>query len=250
MNKLVFSAQEAVSRIPNGASILSTGFGLCGNAENLIAAINESGIKGLTVISNNCGTTEHGLSILLRDRQIKKMISSYVGENAVFEAQYLGGEIEVELIPQGTLAEKIRCGGAGIPAFYTPTGAGTQVEFGGLPIQYDHDGNVIQASKPKESKVFNGKKYIMEESITADFAIIRAHTADTYGNLVYNKTARNFAPMMCTAAKYTIVEAENIVQPGEIDPDQVHTPGVYVHAIIQGKNYPRLIENRTVQPKI
>lgn len=177
------------------------------------------------------------------------MISSYVGENAIFEKQYIGGDIEVELIPQGTLAEKIRCGGAGIPAFYTPTGVGTQVALGGLPMKYDAEGNVTKASKPKESKDFGGKKYILEPSITADFAIIRAHTADTYGNLIYNKTARNFAPMMCTAARYTIVEAENIVEPGQIDPDQVHTPGVYVHAIIQGKNYPRLIENRTTRPR-
>lgn len=248
-NKIVPSAMQAIEDIADGAHIFSGGFGLCGNPENLILALREKGSKDLTLISNNCGTTDFGLSILLRNRQIKKMISSYVGENVEFERQFLTGEIEVELMPQGTFAEKIRAGGAGIPAFYTKTGMGTQVEKGGLPIRYRKDGSVAQTSKPKEVKQFGGKDYLLEESLTADFALVRAWMADPYGNLVFHQTARNFNPMMCMAAKVTIVEAEQIVPLGSLDPHHVHVPGIYVKRVVQGSNYQRWIEHRTVRPK-
>jgi len=247
MNKIFESAGKAVKDIVSGASIMSSGFGLCGNPDNLIAALNKLGVKDLTIISNNCGTTEHGLSILLRDRQISKMISSYVGENKIFEQQFINGELEVELTPQGTLAEKIRAGGAGIPAFYTPTGVGTQVSEGGLPMVYNSDGSVKKASEAKETKIFNNKTYCLEEALRADFAIIKAYKADTYGNLIFRKTARNFAPMMATAAKTTIVEAEHIVEEGQLEPDSVHLPGIYVRRIIQGQNYRNLIEHKTLR---
>ncbi|MDA0713268.1 MAG: CoA transferase subunit A [bacterium] len=247
MNKIFKSVNEAVFDINDNATLMVAGFGLCGNPENLIAALREKGPRQLTVISNNCGTNDFGLSLLLKNRQIKKMISSYVGENASFEKQFLTGEIEVELMPQGTLAEKIRAGGAGIAAFFTCTGAGTQVELGGLPMRYDSNGEVVKASSPKETKKFGNKTYLLEESLQADFALIRAYKADTFGNLVFHKTARNFNPMMCTAAKVTIVEAEHIVAAGEIDPECIHVPGVYVKRIVQGQNYARLIENRTTR---
>lgn len=249
MSKICQSAREAVEQIFDGATIMSTGFGLCGNPENLIAALREQGAKKLTFISNNCGTTEHGLSILLRNKQISKMVSSYVGENALFEKQFLSGELEVELVPQGTLAEKIRAGGAGIPGFYTPTGVGTQVSEGGLPMKYDSNGQVIKASSPKEKKCFNDKTYVLEEALKADFAFIRAYKADSFGNLIFNKTARNFAPTMATAAKVTIVEAEHIVPVGELNPDAIHLPGIYVQKVIQGRNYSRLIEHKTVRER-
>ena len=217
MNKVFESAEKAIADIQDGAVIMSGGFGLCGNPENLIAALLAKGAKGLTLISNNCGTAERGLGVLLKGHQVKKMIASYVGENKEFERQFLASEIEVELNPQGTLAERIRAGGAGIGGFFTPTGAGTLIAQG------------------KESRVLNGREMIFETGLKADFAIVRAWKADTYGNLVCRKTARNFSPVMCTAAKVTIVEAEQIVQPGEIDPDNVHVPGIYVQRIVQGK---------------
>jgi len=229
MNKVIESAQAAVADVHDGAVIMSSGFGLCGNAENLIAAILAKGVKNLTVISNNCGTTERGLGVLLKTRQIKKVIASYVGENKEFERQYLAKEIEVELTPQGTLAERIRAGGAGIGGFFTPTGAGTLIAQG------------------KETRVLNGREMIFETALKADFAIVRAWKADTMGNLVFRKTARNFAPMMCTAARVTLCEAEQIVQPGELDPDLVHVPGIYVKRVVQGKNYERWIEKRTTR---
>jgi 3-oxoacid CoA-transferase subunit A len=231
MDKVYPSATAAISDVADGAVIMSGGFGLCGNPENLIQAVFDRGIKGLTVISNNCGTTEHGLGILLKSRQIKKMISSYVGENKEFERQFLSGELEVELCPQGTLAERIRAGGAGIGGFYTPTGYGTA------------------AAEGKETREIDGKKYVLEKPLKADFTIVRAYKADRWGNLMFNKTARNFSPMMCMAGKVTIVEAEHIVELGEIRPDEVHVPGVFVQRIIQGKNYQKWIEQRTVRPR-
>jgi len=247
MNKVYPSAREACADIFSGATILAGGFGLCGIPENCIAAIRELGVKDLTVVSNNCGVDDFGLGILLQNKQIKKMISSYVGENKEFERQYLQGELEVELTPQGTLAERIRAGGAGIPAFYTPTGAGTAISEGGLPIRYNPDGSVALYSAKKETRVFDGKEYVLEHAITGDFAIVKAWKGDRFGNLVYRHTAMNFNPMMATAAKITIAEVEELVEVGELDPDHIHTPGIYVHRIFQGKNYEKRIERRTTR---
>ncbi len=230
MNKLVESADAAVADIRDGATLMVGGFGLSGNPENLIAALHRSRVKGLTLISNNCGTTDLGLGPLLQARQIRKILASYVGENKEFERQFLSGELEVELVPQGTLAERIRAGGAGIGGFYTRTGVGTQVADG------------------KESRTIDGKEYILEQPLLADFALVHAHTADTHGNLVFRKTARNFNPVMATAARVTIAEAERIVAPGQLDPDQVHTPGIYVQRLVQGAGYQKWIERRTVRP--
>ena len=229
MNKVVPNADEAIRDMQDGAVIMSGGFGLAGNPENLISAIHRKGVKNLTVISNNCGTTDKGLGILLQSRQIRKMVASYVGENKEFERQYLAGELEVELNPQGTLAERIRAGGAGLGGFFTPTGAGTQIAEG------------------KESRVLEGREMIFEKPLKADYAIVRAWKGDKWGNLVFRKTARNFSPMMCTAARITIVEVENLVEVGEIEPDQVHVPSVYVQRIFKGSNYQKWIEKRTVR---
>ncbi|MBM7116333.1 CoA transferase subunit A [Archangium primigenium] len=231
MNKIIPSADEAVRDIPYGATIMSGGFGLCGNPENLISAIHRKGTKGLTIISNNCGTTELGLGILLNAKQVKKIVASYVGENKEFERQFISKELEVELNPQGTLAERIRAGGCGIGGFYTPSGAGTELAQG------------------KESRMIDGRLHVLEAPLKADFTIVRAWKADTWGNLVFNKTARNFSPMMCMAGKVTIVEAEHIVQAGELGPDEVHLPGIFVHRIIQAQNLQKWIERRTVQKK-
>jgi 3-oxoacid CoA-transferase subunit A len=231
MNKLVESADAAVADIPDGATIMVGGFGLCGNPENLIAALHRRGVRGLTVISNNCGTTELGLGVLLRAKQIRKMIASYVGENKEFERQYLSGELEVELVPQGTLAERIRAGGAGIGGFYTATGVGTQVAEG------------------KETRVLDGRAYLLELPLQADFALVRARRADSWGNLVYRKTTRNFQPMMAAAARITIAEAEELVAPGALDPDLVMTPSIYVKRVVRGAGYQRWIERRTVRPR-
>lgn len=247
MKKVVNDINVAISAITDGSVIMSGGFGLCGNPEHLIKAIFDKGIKDLTVISNNCGTTEFGLGLLLRNGRIKKMISSYVGENKIFETQYLNGDLEVELIPQGSLAEKIRAGGAGIPAFYTPTGVKTLVADGGLPMRYDQSGNVIKTSPKKETRQFFGKEYVLEHALTADFAIIRAKVADPFGNLIFNKTARNFNPMMATAAKTTIVEVEELVGLGDLNPDHIHVPGAYVNYIYVGKSYSKWIEQKTIQ---
>ncbi|MEY8203996.1 MAG: CoA transferase subunit A [Bermanella sp.] len=227
-NKVVGSYEEAMAGLEDGMTIIAGGFGICGIPENLIKEIKKKGTKELTVVSNNCGIDGFGLGILLFDRQIKKMVSSYVGENKTFEEQLLAGELEVELTPQGTLAEKMRAGGAGIPAFYTATGYGTQVGEG------------------KEVKEFNGRKYILEESITGDFAIVKAWKADTYGNLVFRHTAQNFNPMAATAGKITVVEVEEIVEPGELDPAHIHTPGIYVDRLILG-TFEKRIEQRTVR---
>ena len=249
MNKLVSSADEAIADIPDNAVLMSGGFGLCGNPENLIEALHRRGTKGLTIISNNCGTTEQGLGVLLQNGQVAKMVSSYVGENKEFERRFLTGELEVELVPQGTLAERIRAGGAGIPAFYTATGVGTQVAEGGLPMVYNADGSVKTPSPAKETREFDGRIYVLERGLTADFAIVRAARADTHGNLVFRKTARNFGPMMCTAAKVTIVEAEEVVKPGELDGDEIHVPGVFVQRVLEGHDYKKPIEQRTVRPR-
>lgn len=249
MNKLYPSASEAIADIHDGATIMVGGFGLCGNPENLIHALREKGTKNLTLISNNCGTTDKGLGILLANGQVAKMVASYVGENKEFERRFLEGELEVELVPQGTLAERIRAGGAGIPAFFTPTGVGTQVAEGGLPMRYTKEGKVEKASPKKETREFGGKTYVLETALTADFTIVRAWKADKAGNLVFRKTARNFSPMMCMAGKVTIVEAEHIVELGEIDPDHVHVPGIFVQRLIQGKSYEKPIEQRTVRPR-
>jgi 3-oxoacid CoA-transferase subunit A len=229
MNKVVRDADEAIRDMQDGAVIMSGGFGLSGNPENLISAIHRKGVKNLTVISNNCGTTDKGLGILLQTRQVRKMVASYVGENKEFERQYLGGELEVELNPQGTLAERIRAGGAGLGGFFTPTGAGTQIAQG------------------KESRVIEGREMIFEKPLKADYAIIRAWKGDKWGNLVFRKTARNFSPVMATAARITIAEVENLVELGELDPDSIHVPSVYVKRIFKGGNYQKWIEKRTVR---
>ncbi|MEZ4872587.1 MAG: CoA transferase subunit A [Bdellovibrionales bacterium] len=227
--KIFNSAKEALEGVEDNMTLLVGGFGLCGIPENLIGALRDTGKKGLTCISNNAGVDDFGLGLLLQTQQIKKMVSSYVGENSLFEKQFLNGELEVEFNPQGTLAERVRAGGAGIPAFFTATGVGTQIAEG------------------KEVREFAGRKYVMETGLTGDFALIRAWKADPFGNLVYRKTARNFNPMMATAGKITVVEVEEIVPLGSIDPDQVHTPGVYVQRIIQSPSLEKRIERKTVQ---
>jgi 3-oxoacid CoA-transferase subunit A len=231
VNKVVASADEAVKDVQDGATIMVSGFGLCGNPENLITALHRKGVKDLTLVSNNCGTTDLGLGILLKARQIKKIVASYVGENKEFERQYLSGELEVELVPQGTLAERIRAGGAGIGGFYTATGVGTKVAEG------------------KESRVIAGREYLLELPLKADFAFVWAWKADTWGNLIYRKTTRNFAPMMCAAAKVTVAETPNVVPAGEIDPDLVQTPSIYVKRVVKGEKYEKWIERRTVRPR-
>ncbi|WP_110113484.1 CoA transferase subunit A [Bacillus sp. CGMCC 1.16541] len=231
MKTIYSSFTDAVKEIHDGATIMVGGFGLCGIPENLIVALAETGVKELTVISNNCGVDDWGLGLLLKNRQIKKMISSYVGENKEFERQVLQGELEVELVPQGTLAERIRAGGAGIPAFYTPAGVGTPVAEG------------------KEVRVFNGKEYVLEHALKADFSLVRAAVGDEMGNLIYNKTAQNFNPMMAAAGSVTIAEVEQIVETGALDPQQVHTPSVYVQCLVVGQQQKR-IERLTIQEEV
>ena len=244
MNKVIGSAREACADIPDGATLLSGGFGLCGIPEHCIAALRELGQKNLSVVSNNCGVDDFGLGILLRNRQIAKMLSSYVGENKEFERQYLSGELEVELCPQGTLAERLRAGGAGIPAFYTPTGAGTMVSDGGLPLKYGSDGSVAKASPKKETREFDGRLYVLEHAITGDFGLVKAWKGDRFGNLVYRHTAMNFNPMIATAAKVTIAEVEELVEVGELRPEHIHTPGIFVKRIFKGPSYEKRIERR------
>uniref|UniRef100_A0A1I8IZM1 3-oxoacid CoA-transferase n=1 Tax=Macrostomum lignano TaxID=282301 RepID=A0A1I8IZM1_9PLAT len=240
--KLFTDPLEAVKDIPDGSRILVGGFGLCGIPENLIDGLHRHGAKDLTVISNNAGVDDFGLGRLLR------MVSSYVGENAEFARQYLSGELEVELTPQGTLAERIRAGGAGIPAFYTPTGYGTLIHEGGAPIKYGESGkSVLIASDQREDRQFDGLNYVLERAITGDFALVKAWRADKAGNLVFRKTANNFNAPMCTAAKVTIAEVEEIVETGEIPPEQVHIPGIYVKRLLRGAAYEKAIERRTLR---
>lgn len=227
MNKVVKSVEEAIHGVKDGMTLLFGGFGLCGIPENSIAALNKLGVKDLVCVSNNAGIDGFGLGKLLEKRQMKKMIASYVGENALFEKLFLSGELEVELTPQGTLAEKLRAGGAGIPAFYTPTGVGTKVAEG------------------KPTQVFEGRTYVMERAIKGDFAFVKAWKADTFGNLIYRKTSRNFNPMVATAGKITIAEVEEIVPMGELDPDNIHTPGIFVQRVFKG-TFEKRIEQRTI----
>ncbi|XP_034956460.1 succinyl-CoA:3-ketoacid coenzyme A transferase 1, mitochondrial [Zootoca vivipara] len=238
---------EAVKDIPNGATLLVGGFGLCGIPENLIGALLKTGVKGITAVSNNAGVDNFGLGLLLQTKQIKRMVSSYVGENAEFERQYLSGELEVELTPQGTLAERIRAGGAGIPAFFTSTGYGTLVQEGGAPIKYNTDGTVALASEPREVREFDGRHYIMEKSITGDFALVKAWKSDRAGNIIFRKTARNFNQPMCKAAKTTVVEVEEIVDVGSFAPEDIHVPKIYVHRLIKGGKYEKRIERLSLR---
>ena len=231
MNKVVAGADEAVARIPDGATIMMGGFGLCGIPENLITALRRRGTKDLTVISNNAGIDDFGIGILLRSRQVRKMIATYVGENKEFERQFLTGELEVELVPQGTFAERIRAGGAGIGGFFTPTGYGTLVAEG------------------KETRTIDGVRYVLEKPLHADFAFVKGWKGDRLGNLVYRKTARNFNPVMATAATVTIAEVEHLVEPGAIDPDHVVTPGIFVRHILEGEGYEKRIEKRTTRSR-
>jgi 3-oxoacid CoA-transferase/3-oxoacid CoA-transferase subunit A len=247
MDKVVESAVHAVRDIPDGATIMAGGFGLCGIPENLIAALRELGTKDLTFISNNCGVDDFGLGLLLANKQIKKMISSYVGENKEFERQYLSGELEVELTPQGTLAERIRAGGAGIPAFYTRTGAHTAVSDGGMPVLYAKDGSVARYSEKKEIRTFEGRDYVLETALKADFALVKAWRGDRYGNLVYRNTAMNFNPMMAMAGAVTVAEVEELVPVGSLEPNQIHTPSIFVKRILQGPKFEKRIERRTVR---
>ncbi len=229
MDKVYGSAAEAVKDIPSGATLMAGGFGLCGIPENLIVALRDAGPTELTFVSNNAGVDDFGLGLLLQTRQIKKMISSYVGENKTFESQFLSGELEVDLVPQGTLAERIRAGGAGIPAFFTATGYGTQIAEG------------------KDVRFFEGKPYIMERGLTADYSLVKAWKGDRHGNLVYRKTAQNFNAMMATAGRITIVEVEELVEPGDLDPDQIHTPGIFVQRVVLGPSFEKRIERRTTR---
>ena len=230
MDKVLAGAAEAVALVPDGATIMIGGFGVCGLPENLIAALHARGTRGLTIISNNAGTDGFGIGTLLVDHQVKKMISTYVGENREFERQFLSGELEVDLIPQGTFSERIRAGGAGIGGFFTPAGYGTVVAEG------------------KETRIIDGTPYVLESPLRADFAFVRAWKGDREGNLVYRKTARNFNPMMATAGRVTIAEAEHLVEPGGIDPDHVVTPGIFVQYILKGEKYERRVEKRTTRP--
>lgn len=231
MNKVFANADAAVADIPDGATIAVGGFGLSGNPENLIRALHRKGVKDLTIISNNCGIDDEGLGILLAAGQVRKIIASYVGENKNFEQQYISGQLEVDLMPQGTLAEAMRAGGAGIPAFYTPAGVGTSRADG------------------RETRTFDGREYLLERGLTADFALVWAHTGDRMGNLVYRATARNFNPMVATCGRVTIAEVEHLVDAGVIAPDAVHTPGIFVQRVIAGESYKKPIERRTTRPR-
>lgn len=231
MDKRAANADAAIASLRDGMTILMGGFGLCGIPENLIAAVRRKGTKDLTVVSNNAGVDDFGIGLLLQNKQVRKMISTYVGENKLFERMVLSKELEVELNPQGTLSERLRAGGAGIPAFYTPTGYGTMVAEG------------------KEVREFHGRKCVLEQALRGDFAFVKAWKGDRWGNLVYRRTARNFNPMMATAADVVVAEVEQLVEIGEMDPDQVHTPGIFVNAIFQGTNYEKRIERRTVRKK-
>ncbi|GER24026.1 succinyl-CoA--3-ketoacid-CoA transferase [Zafaria cholistanensis] len=254
IDKTYATAALAVADIPDGASLAVGGFGLSGNPVQLIEALLAQGAGNLSVVSNNCGVDGWGLGILLEAGRIRKMTSSYVGENREFARRYLCGELELELTPQGTLAEKLRAGGAGIAAFYTRTGVGTQVAEGGLPQRYDGAGNVVQASSPKDVRTFapggTAAEYVLEESIVTDFALVHAARGDRHGNLVFNKAARQFSPPAAMAGRICIAQVEELLEPGQIDPDAVHLPGIYVHRIVEvGRNIEKRIEKRTVRPR-
>jgi 3-oxoacid CoA-transferase subunit A len=255
MDKVVSSAAEALEGLTDGMTLAVGGFGLCGIPSVLIAEILARGTRDLQVVSNNCGVDDWGLGILLADRRIRRIVASYVGENKEFARQYLAGEVEVELTPQGTLAEKLRAGGSGIPAFFTATGVGSQVSEGGMPWLYDSEGNVVKSSPPKEKRTFDflgqTREYVLEEAIVADFGLVRARKGDRHGNLVFNKSARNFNPLCAMAGRISVAEVEELVEPGEIDPDEVHLPGIYVQRVLPltpEQAADKRIEKRTVRP--
>jgi 3-oxoacid CoA-transferase subunit A len=249
MDKIVASAREAVADIPAGATLAVGGFGLCGVPIALIDALLEQGADGLTTISNNCGVDDQALGILLYAGRITKTISSFVGGNKELARLYLTGELEVELTPQGTLAERLRAGGCGIPAFYTPTGVGTMVAEGGIPVRYDAEGNVVKTSEPKEVRVFDGEQYVLETALTADFALVRAATADRHGNLVFHESAGNFNVPAAMAGRITIAEVEVLVEPGELDPEHIDTPGVFVQRVVEVGEAGKQIEKHTTRPR-
>ena len=249
MDKVVASAREAVADIPDGATLAVGGFGLCGVPIKLIDALLEQGTSGLTTVSNNCGVDDQALGVLLYAGRIVKTISSFVGGNKELARLYLSGELEVELTPQGTLAERLRAGGAGIPAFYTPTGVGTMVAEGGIPVRYDAEGNVVKTSEPKEVRVFDGEQYVLETALTADFGLVRAAKGDKHGNLVFHESARNFNPLAGMAGRVTIAEVEELVEPGEITPEDVHLPGVFVDRVVVVGSEGKKIEIRKTRPR-
>ncbi|MEU0058796.1 CoA transferase subunit A [Streptomyces sp. NPDC006334] len=249
MDKVVATALEAVADVPDGASLAVGGFGLSGVPNGLVQALYERGVTGLSVVSNNCGAMESGLAVLLAAGRIARVTGSYIGANKEFARQYLAGELEVEMIPQGTLAERLRAGGAGIPAFYTPAGVGTQVADGGLPWRYDGEGGIALASPAKEVREFDGARYVLERGIRTDFALVRAAKGDRHGNLVFNRSARNFNPLAAMAGRVTVAEVEELLEPGEIDPDAVHLPGVFVQRVVAlspEQAADKKIERRTV----
>jgi len=261
MDKVVSSAAEAVADIPDGATLAVGGFGLCGIPSVLIQALLDAGSTDLEAVSNNCGVDDWGLGLLLAEKRIRRMVSSYVGENKEFARQYLAGELEVELTPQGTLAERLRAGGSGIPAFFTATGVGTQIAEGGLPWRYDAEGNVVVSSPPKQTQTFETvgpdgavveKEFVLEHAIVADFGLVRAWKGDRHGNLVFRDSARNFNPLAAMSGRITIAEVEELVEPGEIDPNQIHTPGVFVQRVVPltpEQAADKRIEKRTVRPR-
>ncbi|RBY90033.1 CoA transferase subunit A [Blastococcus sp. TF02A-26] len=249
MDKVVASAREAVADVGDGAVLAVGGFGLCGVPIRLIDALLEQGASGLTTISNNCGVDDQALGVLLYAGRIRKTISSFVGGNKELARLYLSGQLEVELTPQGSLAERLRAGGVGIPAFYTPTGVGTMVADGGIPVRYDADGNVVQTSKPKEVREFDGQQYVLETALTADYGLVRAAIGDRHGNLVFNESAANFNPLAAMAGRITIAEVEELVEPGEIDPARIHLPGVYVDRVVHVGTEGKGIEKRTTRPR-
>jgi 3-oxoacid CoA-transferase subunit A len=246
MDKIVGSAAEAVHDVASGSSLAVGGFGLCGIPSTLIEAVHALGVDDLETVSNNCGVDDWGLGILLSAGRIRRTTSSYVGENKEFERQFLGGELEVELVPQGTLAERLRAGGAGIPAFFTPAGVGTQVAEGGLPWRYAKDGSVALASPAKEVREFDGSSYVLELAIRTDFALVHARYGDRHGNLIYEQSAQNFNPLCASAGRVTIAEIEELVELGDLDPRQVHTPGIYVQRVVLAPETEKRIEKRTV----
>ena len=252
MDKVVSSAAEAVADVADGSTLAVGGFGLCGIPSVLIEALLAAGVTDLEAVSNNCGVDDWGLGRLLMEKRLRRMISSYVGENKEFARQYLSGELEVELTPQGTLAERMRAGGSGIPAFFTATGGGTQVAEGGLPWRYDADGNVLVSSPPKETRLFHDREYVLEEAIIADFGLVRAWKGDRHGNLVYRDSARNFNPLAAMCGRVTVAEVEELVEPGEIDANHVHTPGVFVQRVVAltpEQAADKRIERRTLRPR-